>query len=320
MNLQCARGRVRAKSLLLALCLPILALGLQGCSKQIDAAQAQSVNGLVYKLHDSDPFSGTVKGLPLYAVLPLSLQEIASTGIDGTCEREFKGGKPHGTTICVAPNGTKIVEQAWKDGGKHGVERTWTAAGVLWSEEHWKDGKQDGLYERYNPEIKKLITQVEYKDGQPEGKQKAWDVRTGETLLIDLVWHNGKETGTKKFDGIEETFLNGRLHGARRAYTIDQAKQDAVLQDMHLAQKFKGGAYFIGMDPAARLTSEWTYVNGTQTGYKEFPKPGSAKPSTEGCQDKWIAARRKEAGADAVITSDQLDEWEQWCKEGKQPS
>jgi uncharacterized protein YecT (DUF1311 family) len=37
------------------------------------------------------------------------------------------------------------------------------------------------------------------------------------------------------------------------------------------------------------------------------------------CEDQWIVAFRKEVGEDAMISADQLSEWEGWCKEGKKP-
>jgi hypothetical protein len=33
--------------------------------------------------------------------------------------------------------------------------------------------------------------------------------------------------------------------------------------------------------------------------------------------DGWTAAFRQENGEDAMVTMDQLGEWEAWCKEGK---
>lgn len=37
------------------------------------------------------------------------------------------------------------------------------------------------------------------------------------------------------------------------------------------------------------------------------------------CLDDWIAAFRNEAGEDAMIVGEQLDEWKDWCSEGKRP-
>ena len=39
---------------------------------------------------------------------------------------------------------------------------------------------------------------------------------------------------------------------------------------------------------------------------------------TDQCVDHWVDAYRKDAGEDAVVTQDQLDEWMGWCKAGKQ--
>jgi hypothetical protein len=41
-------------------------LTLLSCSNPIDAAQLRSVNGLVYRLHDSEPFTGAVRHVPIY--------------------------------------------------------------------------------------------------------------------------------------------------------------------------------------------------------------------------------------------------------------
>lgn len=37
------------------------------------------------------------------------------------------------------------------------------------------------------------------------------------------------------------------------------------------------------------------------------------------CVDKWINAYRREAGEDAMVRNDMLNEWESWCKQGKKP-
>lgn len=50
-------------------------------------------------------------------------------------------------------------------------------------------------------------------------------------------------------------------------------------------------------------------------------KAALSEPSsmdTDQCIDHWVGAYRKDAGEDAVVTQDQLDEWTGWCKEGKQ--
>lgn len=47
-------------------------------------------------------------------------------------------------------------------------------------------------------------------------------------------------------------------------------------------------------------------------------KPLKSKKAIEACVDKWVNAYRREAGEGTLIRADMLDEWEQWCKRGKQ--
>lgn len=41
--------------------------------------------------------------------------------------------------------------------------------------------------------------------------------------------------------------------------------------------------------------------------------------TSDSCVDNWISAFRAEMGEDAMIVGEQLDEWKDWCSEGKQP-
>lgn len=42
-----------------------------------------------------------------------------------------------------------------------------------------------------------------------------------------------------------------------------------------------------------------------------------ATPDSDTCVEQWTDAYRKEKGQDTVVTQDQLDEWAQWCTQGK---
>lgn len=39
----------------------------------------------------------------------------------------------------------------------------------------------------------------------------------------------------------------------------------------------------------------------------------------DACVDKWVSAYRNEFGQDRIVRVDMLDEWQSWCKAGKQP-
>jgi hypothetical protein len=50
------------------------------------------------------------------------------------------------------------------------------------------------------------------------------------------------------------------------------------------------------------------------------PNGPMSSTGTAHCVEKWVAAHRKEVGAEALIGADQLSEWEEGCKAGKLPS
>lgn len=51
------------------------------------------------------------------------------------------------------------------------------------------------------------------------------------------------------------------------------------------------------------------------------PSPvAAADAMSEACVTSWVTAYRKEVGQDVIVTQDQLDEWQQWCQQGKHPS
>ncbi|EPY8494697.1 hypothetical protein AB8Q16_04980 [Pseudomonas aeruginosa] len=51
---------------------------------------------------------------------------------------------------------------------------------------------------------------------------------------------------------------------------------------------------------------------------QESTQPPS-EDQIEKCQTLWISAYRAELGEEAMVNAEQLDEWEDWCSEGKLP-
>jgi antitoxin component YwqK of YwqJK toxin-antitoxin module len=286
----------------------LAATTLSGCSRSIDAAQTQIIQGLVYKLNDSDPFSGEVKNA--------SVRAVSAEAEPGTCTLPCKDGHLHGTVTCQSENGKKILEQEWNQGRKEGAEKIWDShTGNLRVEAHWKADKEDGVYEVYNPAINKLVMHNEYKSGKLEGEQKIWDVRTGETLLTDLTWKDGRKTGYSKSRDLEENYRDGKLHGARRHYTYtDQSVVHAMLEAERLVQQVRGGDYFGGQFPGAKIDVDETYVDGLRTAGAQ-----RTSMSLSDCKDLYLWGHRKQLGPDAIVTADQLADWEALCKAGKYP-
>lgn len=150
---------------------------------------------------------------------------------------------------------------------------------------------------------------------------------------------------------------NGKCHGGRcfaGGQQVGGIPMDSegisisIWYYMWLSSDSKVVAYLKGHGPAYG-GEEVTYVEAAQTlhqfyldsgltdeeikheldlrvdgGYASVAKddsPVDANPAAANgmCLDDWIAAFRKEAGEDAMIGSEQLDEWKDWCSEGKRP-
>lgn len=77
--------------------------------------------------------------------------------------------------------------------------------------------------------------------------------------------------------------------------------------------------YYIGNAADGRIVA---YAKGTGPEAGEPAAPALSAPavsSLDACVEQWADAFRKEEGELAVATVYHLEEWEQWCKEGKQP-
>ena len=60
-------------------------------------------------------------------------------------------------------------------------------------------------------------------------------------------------------------------------------------------------------------------IRKEETPREEYLADSTQAFSSEGCLDAWITAYRKEIGDEAMIVSEQINEWEDWCSEGKLP-
>lgn len=181
-------------------CLLISAAILTGCSSEIDFAEVQIRNNLVYKYGDTDPFTGRVVNQP--------------TGLPGltlaNCNSEFIKGRLDGSFVCQS-SGNKVYEANYNDGKKDGIESSWDPKTKKeLSATNWKDGLKDGVEKVYREGV--LISEVSFKEGKPDGSDKKWSL-DGKTLTTDLQWASGKKTGIENIDEGKFHFNDGELDG-----------------------------------------------------------------------------------------------------------
>lgn len=126
---------------------------LQGCGERIDARQAEVNSGLIYKLHDSEPFTGKLdnyafSGGETYIPATSSVMPIPQRN----CVIEVKKGLRDGSATCKSDAGAKTSEIQFKGGTKTGTEKRWDATtGKLVLEAEWQDADHLTKEENFDP-------------------------------------------------------------------------------------------------------------------------------------------------------------------------
>ncbi|WP_109125918.1 toxin-antitoxin system YwqK family antitoxin [Dyella sp. C11] len=199
----------------LAACLALTACG----GEEVDQRQTETVQGLVYKLHDSEPFTGTVthSKISLYDTFQV-----------GECNISYKKGVIDGKAECFSNDGRKVTETHFSNEKKDGSETRWNLSGKTTYEASWKDGKKDG-HERIYDDSGALIHELTWSNGVQDGAEKEWDT-TGKVVLKDFNWSNGKPTGHQEAASnngrVTMTLKNGLLNGVRKEFSPDGQLHD----------------------------------------------------------------------------------------------
>jgi antitoxin component YwqK of YwqJK toxin-antitoxin module len=204
--------------------MPLFAAALiSGCnSAEIDFRQTESANGLIYKLHDKDPFTGKVNNIPSSMLEP---------NIRGICESEVKNGVLDGQTFCHTEHGKKIASISFTNGKKHGEDKRWHIESEKMVQEfNWISGLKEGAQRLYNPNTGSLVYEATMNQGRLDGSEKQWSA-DGKILIKDLLWANDKKTG---FDNTNDThfkYKNGKFHGVITHYAVHQDKTVLAYED-----------------------------------------------------------------------------------------
>jgi antitoxin component YwqK of YwqJK toxin-antitoxin module len=191
----------------------VASLSLTGCfTEEVDKRQTHEIQGLLYKIHADDPFTGRVTNYPISVLGLFSV---------GSCVIDFKKGLPDGEMRCSDNAGQLLGVGHFKAGKRDGEEEKFDAkTGKKVAEANWKQGLQDGLQEQFNPENGERILEVNYTAGKKDGRERAWDGQ-GQTLIADLEWENGKQTGFDNRGPDQHTYLAGKYHGPQKTLGLD---------------------------------------------------------------------------------------------------
>ncbi|MCD4499696.1 toxin-antitoxin system YwqK family antitoxin [Chromobacterium vaccinii] len=322
-----------------------MAVSLAGCSGHVlEFRNAEVVNGKIYKSGANEPFSGKVSNVPLAQIwarlqgrsdLLATANNILGTAIDLSplCDAHIEDGLLNGKTECKQPNSSNLVMQLnFSQGLLDGGVKTFTPDNsdqpVI--NATFAKGAIDGKLEVFSPQTHKLIYRVNREHGILVGTEENFDANTG-NLTGRAQFENGKYQGEiirYAPDGkrliYRATSVNGLKDGIEESFSAETGKPTLHAE---WANGALNGTYQTWKDNGV-LDIDATYQNGSEVKYSTAYDRERAKQTAQSsdtlsaCQEAWITAFRKASpqGEDALVTHDQLTEWEQQCKQGKSPA
>lgn len=226
-------------------------IALSGClEEEIDARQSELVQGLIYKLHDKEPFSGRITGFP-------SRQMGLSIKIP-TCNIEVDKGLPNGKAECYFSNGQLGQQLTFTKGLIDGTWKEWTANGELVASREFQQHKLHGKSEIYDASTGKLLRENHYLHGEYDGAQKVWSADG--TLITDLQMSGGKKTGFETTYDKEYNWRDGEKHGVQRQYSTLKGERYLSTEEVYEDGLLHGTKRVFYSD--GELAFEEVYVQG----------------------------------------------------------
>ncbi|CAJ3150854.1 lipoprotein [Burkholderia pseudomallei] len=274
----------------------------------------------------------------------------AETLLSGAvCDVQVNGGVTDGPAVCKAPQSEVVrIETSFKHGALDGSFKVSGGQGngpLL--EATFDNGQPNGLEKVYSRGTHKLIHTFPWDKGVASGTEEAFDPNTG-ALVKRATFVNGKYEGEVVHyapDGkqvtIRAAYVNGKLNGPYKEWDPSGAL---------IADKTYSNDVVVGADGSdvGSCVNEWDDAYRTVPGHPAFPTPelkqqweascragrhpsaassvppsppvSREQPASSNCIDAWTAAYRHEKGDDALVTADQLGEWQSRCNAGRQPN
>lgn len=162
------------------------------------------------------------------------------------------------------------------------------------------DGKLDGNVTDWAPGGKVIIGKGHISHGVFDGAQEIFDPATG-NKTAEAHWANGKLNGVQRHWDAQ-----GNLTAATNYQDGIPVQSDSASTDS--ASNQPGQVPSTGNQSGAQTDT-------AQATTSQQP----AENDSDRCVDAWIFAYRKEKGDDAIVSNDQVTEWESSCKQGKYP-
>jgi hypothetical protein len=326
------------------------ALSLAACSEKIlDFRNTEISSGKIFSKGENTPFTGKLTNIPFTRIQSAGLTPVVQiipkvTGNKGFSELFMANAI---AALMGNSNGGLLCNTTIKGGYLNGATECGLEGKTVLNLSY-KEGNLDGKVQFMDPSISKEVAQAQMVNGKLEGESKIYDESSGQ-ILHTVSWKQGvtngpEETRNKQGKTIfKGTIVEGKYDGEAKSFNeqgdlaltiyykagvVERnvrpgvSAEDNCVEDWAAVRETRNQpkgdeALYIAWRQACKQGTRWNSPGAELV--KAAPSPANAT-STSQCVDIWTAAFRKEAGPDAMISVPQLDEWEQWCVEGKKPA
>lgn len=269
---------------------------LAGCNNTIDFRNAEISNNKIYENGKNNGFSGKITNIPLNKI-PFGDIVPVSNMIGQITGHKTINDFIYLNTLQFSKNNSVLCDTTTSDGVLNGETacRISSTGNPIFNFS-FKNNLINGNISFFYPEKKSAkFADANYIQGKANGTLTIYGFKTGKPIY-KFDWKNGVATGKEEvFDEntgkitLTGNRVNGEYEGETTRYTVD-----GVIVEK---QNWKNG-----------ILQKNSLLNATQSA-----------TASQDCLDSWIAAFRKEQGAEAVIAVDQLNEWEGQCSQGEKP-
>lgn len=232
-------------------------------------------------------------------------------------------------------------EYKYLNGQLHGEQITYSKTNsgkqYIYLVKNYTNGKLDGTFKEYttlrNTDTPQQKLEILYKNNDPvSGWFNLYKVDGSLIQKINLVRAPNDE-GKGFYDDYPGTLVPDGLVKKYDKYLDSFKGEEFWIDGVKVKQYFQ---HYENEEPDFQIQD----INNQFTGYSSVSRDqylayktaqtfspannqltasNTQAPSAENCLDAWISAFREEMGEDAMIVGEQLDEWKDWCNEGKQP-
>jgi antitoxin component YwqK of YwqJK toxin-antitoxin module len=274
------------------------ALLLAGCNKTLDFRNAEISNNKIYESGGNEGFSGKITNLP-FNKMPVSKIE-KLTRLIGNVAKEKTLANALGMNALTAISGN--------DFGKIVCDASVT------------DGVLDGEANCKVLQSPEPLFKLNFSRNVMEGKVVVYDLKRNGNVVAEANFRNGELDGESKIYSYGTSKLihhvgweGGVANGAEEQFDESTGK-------VIFSGTLKSGAYdgvATRYSPDGRVLEKTTWALGKAEVASQSSSPKVT--SNDACVDLWSNKHRQQFGQEVVIGSEQIDEWTNWCKEGKMP-